>query len=151
MQIINTSLACCWTYVDLFIIQISMYLSTRFKQIGKTVKRMSLNNIKSVKAWRTVREDYMDLCRICSRINNNIANLIFIAFFTNIYFIIVGLFFGISTTRSPIQFYFVLFTFSLLVLRSASVCWLGGCVNEESKEFLQFLVASKVDNIEVIF
>lgn len=128
-----------------------MYLSTRFKQISKTVKHLTLNNIESVEVWRMVREDYIDLCRICSRINDNIANLIFVAFFTNIYYIVVGLFFGISTTSSPIQFYFVLFTFSLLVLRSASVCWLGGCVNEESKVPLQFLLTSKAHNIEVVY
>lgn len=152
-QIVNTCLACVWTYTDLFIILIAFYIGERFHRIIKHLKKLRKNNVVSVEEWRSLRQNYNNLSKLCHNINEFLSNLILSAFFTNIYFIVTGLFYGLRMKiRSVVQFLGFMAGFALMCMRSACVCWFGGKVSEETEELLQHITSLPPSfyNVEVI-
>ncbi|XP_068908538.1 gustatory receptor for sugar taste 64a-like isoform X2 [Tenebrio molitor] len=151
LQVVNTCFACCWTYVDLFIILINLYIAARFQQIARQVKFLKNNNFKSESKWKRVREGYTHICRICHLMNEKLSNFILLSFFTNVYFIIFHSFRSLTKRETHLETVYFAISFGLLILRATCVCWFGGSVYEKSEAPLHLLAStsSQMYNIEI--
>lgn len=78
--------------MDLFIILISVALSSRFTQIAKTVAHYAKKAESDEKLWRKLREDYTKITVLCGAIDDAISNIMLLSFGNNIFVILVQLF-----------------------------------------------------------
>lgn len=117
----------------------------------KWVKFLKKTENQSEKEWKITRQDFNKFCRLCRFANDKISTLVLVSFFTNLYFITTSAFYALNGMRSFAAFLSFMTGFGLMCLRSACVCWFGGKVNEEIKEFLPQIVSlsGKVYNVEV--
>lgn len=79
-----------WNYMDLFIIIISIGLSTRFHQIYLRLATME-GNIYPEFEWREIRMHYTQLCELLEVVNEHLSLLVLLSCANNLYFICVQL------------------------------------------------------------
>ncbi|XP_063909428.1 gustatory receptor for sugar taste 64a-like [Zophobas morio] len=151
LQAVNTCFACCWTYVDLFILLVSYYFTARFKQIRKHVLSLKNDKIISEKEWRDVREDHNQLCNICALFNKKLSSFILLSVFTNIYYMVFHIFRIVNVKHTTLEFVYFILSFGLLISRTIGMCWVGGLLFEETRAFLPALASTptKMCNIEI--
>lgn len=88
-----------WTYMDLFVILISIGLSSKFKEFNHSLVLVKNHNL-SENFWEQKRAQYRILCDLCEYIDNIISTLTLIAFSNDIFFICVQLLNSLKWVRS---------------------------------------------------
>lgn len=79
-----------WNYMDLFIIVVSIGLSTRFNQIYTRLSTMD-GTIYPEIVWREIRMHYTQLCELLEVVNENLSLIVLLSCANNLYFICVQL------------------------------------------------------------
>ncbi|KAF7272884.1 hypothetical protein GWI33_014362 [Rhynchophorus ferrugineus] len=140
-----------WTFLDVFIIVVSTCFHFRLKQISKKLHSLSRLQVLDQKVWRSVREDYVRLSKLCDVINKRLCWFIIISYLTNIYHILSQLFSSLKPMDDTFQKVYFYISFFLLILRVTLVCFFGGCIYDEHNEIVKVLtsVPSSVYNVEV--
>ncbi|XP_060810407.1 gustatory receptor 5a for trehalose isoform X3 [Amyelois transitella] len=147
-QLINIQCAFNWNFADVFVICVSMYLTSRLGQVNHRVRAVRGKHVPPI-VWRTLREDYSRITKMVRRVDDVIGEIIFISFANNLFFICLQLLHtlaeGIRATptchepdRRPLQGYehavYFVFSFIFLVSRSLSVSLIASKVHSASKE-----------------
>jgi hypothetical protein len=159
-QCMNTRMAFSWTFIDLFIILMSCALTARFNQINQRIELLSnlkvtkqshllscnlhrSPQVKDVKKWKAVNEDYNRLCTFCTFLDDKISWLVLVSFFNNFYFIIFQVHASLTLIRATdleITYYFI--SLGLLVSRIVSICLYCNRVHETSKMPMDIFAAA---------
>lgn len=92
LQAVNILSTLSWSFMDLFIILISVSLSCRFTQIAKAVAHYAKKAESDEKLWRKLREDYTKITILCSAVDDAVSNIMLLSFANNIFVILVQLF-----------------------------------------------------------
>lgn len=79
-----------WNYMNVFIIMISLGLSSRFKQINDELKRVKRQPM-SEDYWELRRAQYRELGLLCTKVDEAIAPITTIALANNLYYICIQL------------------------------------------------------------
>ncbi|XP_045503638.1 gustatory receptor for sugar taste 64e-like [Colias croceus] len=149
-QIINIQCTFNWNFSNLFVICVSIYLTSRFDQVNKKILAVK-GKVVPTNFWRNVREEYNRTINMVRRVNDVIGGIIFISYTNNLFFICVQLFYtlseGISAIPSchpeshdqrPLKGYeqavYFMYSFSFLVVRSLVVSLVASRVHSASKE-----------------
>lgn len=82
---INLALTFAWNYMDIFIMLISIGLSTRFQQINLRLSRLSCDPAPAV--LLEIRQHYVLLCELLEMVDENLAPIIMLSCTNNLYFI----------------------------------------------------------------
>lgn len=140
-----------WTYLDVFIMLVSVALSYKLKLISKKVDKLRISKVSNILIWKRVREDYIRVCKLSEMVNDKIAPFIIISFSTNLYFVLVQLFSSLRTMEYTLERIYLYISFGLLILRIVCVCIFGGNVFDRYKELLPILneCSSNIYNTEV--
>ncbi|XP_075978577.1 gustatory receptor for sugar taste 64f-like [Anticarsia gemmatalis] len=85
-QIVNMTCTFNWNFPDLFVICMSIYLTSRLEQVNhRVVAAKDKNSPPSF--WRTMREDYNKATYLVRKVDRIIGGLIFISFASNLFFV----------------------------------------------------------------
>jgi gustatory receptor len=85
-EIMNTSFTFGWNYMELFVMMVSLGLSTRFQQVNARLKTFRGKVIAEYR-WARIREDYSALCNLVEIIDYDLRYLILLSNLNNLYFI----------------------------------------------------------------
>lgn len=89
-KIVNVIGTFTWSFMDLFVMLISVGISTRFKQLNDALFRVK-GQVIAADFWAEHRVNYRNLCQLCDKIDDSIALITMISFSNNLYFICVQL------------------------------------------------------------
>ncbi|KAJ8735038.1 hypothetical protein PYW08_014288 [Mythimna loreyi] len=150
-QYINLQCAFNWNFTDVFVICMSMYLTSRLNQVNQRIIAAKDKNSPS-SFWRTMREDYNRSVHLVRQVDKIIGSVVFISFASNLFFVCSQLLHtlagGIKATHKcrpdsnedhrllggyAHSIYFV-FSFVFLVFRSLAVSLIAAKVHAASLE-----------------
>lgn len=102
--------------------------------------------------WRTTREDYTKLSKLCQIVNTKLRWLIILSFFNNVYHLLSQLFNSLKPNEDLVHKIYFCISFTLLILRMTTVCVYAGSICDEQDRLITALTTapSGVYNIEVI-
>ncbi|KAG5673136.1 hypothetical protein PVAND_003207 [Polypedilum vanderplanki] len=137
-EIMNMSFTFGWNYMELFVMMISLGLSTRFKQINERLKNFK-EKILSEQQWSKIREDYSSLCNLVAIIDFDLRYLILLSNLNNVYFIcfqLLNIF-----EKLPYVINTIYFWFSLIYLASRTFVaqFLAASIHESAKFPIQII------------
>nr|WPK18181.1 GR [Eucryptorrhynchus scrobiculatus] len=140
-----------WTFIDIFLISISLCFNFRLLQISKKLRYMSKIVVADEFVWGAIRRDYVKLSQLCELTNKRLCWFIIISYFSNIYHILVQLFGSLRPIQDPFHKNYFYVSFLLLILRVSAVCIFGGAIYEEHEDITRIVttVPSTAYNIEV--
>lgn len=79
-----------WNFMDLFVMLVSVGLSTNFKQLNGFLFKLKGKQTNE-EYWKTHRNNYRNLSKLCSMVDDSIGVITMISFSSHIYFICVQL------------------------------------------------------------
>ncbi|XP_061382669.1 gustatory receptor for sugar taste 64f-like isoform X2 [Danaus plexippus] len=85
-QLLNIQCTFNWNFSNLFVINISLYLTSRLEQINNRISAIKGKAMPST-FWRNVREDYNRITSLVRKVDKVIGGVIFISFANNLFFI----------------------------------------------------------------
>nr|QMS80356.1 odorant receptor [Histia rhodope] len=88
-----------WNFSDLFVINMSYYLTSRLQQINNKLLSVQGKYLPE-SFWRVTREDYSRATQLVRRVDDVISGIVFISFANNLFFICLQLF---NTLEDGIQ------------------------------------------------
>ncbi len=94
-QWINILSVFSWNYLDLFIILISIGLSTRFQQINMRLKKSSKTVLKE-NFWSEIRVHYFSLCDLVDYMDSQISSLVLVSTGHNMFSLCANIFYSFS-------------------------------------------------------
>lgn len=101
--------------------------------------------------WKTIREDYNKLCRLCKRLDDAISYIVLLSFAGNLFFILIQLFNSLRTMKNNSERVYFFVSFGFMILRTILVSLYGAWINDESKRPISVLnsVPTSVYNVEI--
>lgn len=107
---------------------------------------------KNCMIWRSTREDYTKLSKLCQIVNSKLRWLIILSFFNNVYHILSQLFNSLKPNDDAMHKIYFCISFTLLILRMTTVCVYAGSICDEQDRLITVLTTapSGVYNIEVM-
>ncbi|KAJ6635417.1 Gustatory receptor for sugar taste 64f, partial [Pseudolycoriella hygida] len=130
---INILATFIWSYTDLFLMLISVGLSSLFKQINDSLI-FHKNKVMPKSFWAEHRQAYRNLCTLCELVDNDISKITLVSFSNNLYFICVQLLWSINPMPSLVHAFYFWFSFICLVTRTLAVTLYSAEINDQSKE-----------------
>ncbi|KAK5638247.1 hypothetical protein RI129_012542 [Pyrocoelia pectoralis] len=151
MQVITFDSTFSWTYIDLFISLMGVGLALRFQQIANRIELYAEEKVSNEILWKEIREDYVRLCILCRKLNDNLSNLIVISFASNLFYVLVQLYHSLKYVESAVEKIYFFFSFGFLMGRTLCVCLYGAWIGEESQRPLLSLnsVSSNAYSVEI--
>ncbi|XP_044268784.1 gustatory receptor for sugar taste 64e-like [Tribolium madens] len=153
LEILNIFSTISWTFMDLFIILISLSLSARFKQVAKHINYLVERNVMNENSWQKTRKDYNGLTKLCKDLDEIISSIILLSFGNNIFIILVHLF---NSLWQPPRFGYLdeiyyLYSFICLLVRISAVALHASTINTESKRPIHVLnmIPYNLYNVEI--
>ncbi|XP_028178845.1 gustatory receptor for sugar taste 64f-like [Ostrinia furnacalis] len=144
----NVTATLNWSYSDIFIICISLYLASILKKINETMAQVDLRFYHPT-FWSNIREDYTRATQLIATFDDNISGLMLISFASNLFFICLQLFHILShglqektgnkadpcVANEKVYSYLMYFLFSLTFVlgRFLAVSMVAASVNTASK------------------
>ncbi|KAF5285776.1 hypothetical protein FQR65_LT13055 [Abscondita terminalis] len=155
LQIITFISTFSWNYIDLFVMLMSVGLAARFRQVADRIDRYSNDKVcsknKDEYLWRGLRNDYARLSGLCKTLNGHISGLVALSFTSNLFYILVQLFYSLKKMDDAVGKVYFFFSFGFLLGRAVCVCLYGAWIHDESTRPLLTLntVSSEVYNDEI--
>lgn len=84
-----------WTYMDVFVMMISVGLVSRFRQINRNLKE-NKGRVMPESFWVEHRIYYRNMCDLCETIDREIGHITLVSFSNNLWFICVQLLFSLK-------------------------------------------------------
>ncbi|KAF2892865.1 hypothetical protein ILUMI_13308, partial [Ignelater luminosus] len=120
-------------YIELLMSMFSSFLSLRFKQITERLN-LALEKKKDMDFWREIREDYDKVCILCRTADDQISNVIFSSFASNLLLMLAYLRNCTIFDEMNLQKIYNVSAFIILLIRCLVMLLYVSWVNDESKE-----------------
>ncbi|CAF4830765.1 unnamed protein product [Pieris macdunnoughi] len=149
VQFINIQCTFNWNFANLFVICVSIYLTSRLEQVNRKILEAKGKFIPN-SFWRNMREEYNRATSLVRRLDDVIGGIIFISFANNLFFICLQLLntladgikalpsCNIGADERPLKGYeqavYFMYSFVFLVMRSLAVSLIAARVYSASKE-----------------
>ncbi|KAJ8733781.1 hypothetical protein PYW07_014332 [Mythimna separata] len=92
LQYFNIVSTATWNYLDIFIVCISLYLTSIMEQINKKISLTASKNYVSASTWGALREDYNRAANLVKLFDSVFSGLILIAFANDLFSICIQLY-----------------------------------------------------------
>ncbi|XP_045488436.1 gustatory receptor for sugar taste 64f-like [Pieris rapae] len=149
VQFINIQCTFNWNFANLFVICVSIYLTSRLEQVNRKILEAK-GKFRPNSFWRNMREEYNRATSLVRRLDDVIGGIIFISFANNLFFICLQLLntladgikalpsCNIGDDERPLKGYeqavYFMYSFMFLVMRSLAVSLIAARVYSASKE-----------------
>ncbi|XP_055317723.1 gustatory receptor for sugar taste 64f-like [Sitodiplosis mosellana] len=132
-ELLNYYCTFLWTFMDIFIISISICLSTRFNQFNEHLKQYK--GMKMPKAfWCNQRENFTSLLTIITKIDDRISVITAFSVASNLYTILVLLLHSFQTQDTVTEMVYFWFTLLFMISRTLLVSLTAARINDESRK-----------------
>ncbi|RZC42767.1 uncharacterized protein BDFB_000644, partial [Asbolus verrucosus] len=152
-EILDIFSSISWNFMDLFIILVSLCLSSRFTQVAKNIHFLIEKQEMDENIWRKLREDYTRLTILCTNVDDVISKIILISFGNNVFVILVQLSNSIkpSSCDNTLDKIYYIYSFAFLIFRITTVLLYAATVNTESKRPVYDLnsLSHHLHNVEI--
>ncbi|KAF7272883.1 hypothetical protein GWI33_014361 [Rhynchophorus ferrugineus] len=140
-----------FTYVDIFVMIMSMCLASRLKQVSHKIQECASQKVIDPLVWHQLRKDYTHLVNLCHTTNEKISNAILVSFLPNIFTILTQVYNSLKPRQNYVEAIYFYFSLVFLISRTAMVVICGAMVNEESRTPLNILnsVPPRIYNREI--
>ncbi|CAG9111001.1 unnamed protein product [Plutella xylostella] len=122
-----------WNYSDVFIICISYYLRARFQQLNNKINDAKGKYVGAW-FWRRARSEYTRLVELVHRVDDVISPVVFVSFASNLFFICFQLYYSIAIFFGYERETYLVFSVTLLLLRSVAVSLIAAGVHTATLE-----------------
>ncbi|KAG7304215.1 hypothetical protein JYU34_011153 [Plutella xylostella] len=122
-----------WNYSDVFIICISYYLRARFQQLNNKINDAKGKYVGAW-FWRRARSEYTRLVELVHRVDDVISPVVFVSFASNLFFICFQLYYSIAIFFGYERETYLVFSVTLLLLRSVAVSLIAAGVHSATLE-----------------
>ncbi|GAB0093012.1 Gustatory receptor [Sergentomyia squamirostris] len=138
-----------WNFIDLFIMAVSIGLSSLLRQFNARLRLVD-GKIMPITFWSQQKRDYDMLCDLVETIDHALARITVQAFFSNLYYICVQLLNSVNNMVTWTYSLYFWFSLSYLIVRTLGICWFGAEIHTESKKPARILRRIPTDgwNIE---
>ncbi|XP_055605231.1 gustatory receptor for sugar taste 64f-like [Uranotaenia lowii] len=140
-----------WSFVDFFIILVSIGIQTRFSQLNSFIEtQISRGRFADEQFWEQIRILYISLCELLDSMDTYMKKLIFFSFGHDLYGICAQIVKSFDMPYSDSKAYF-LFSFIFILMRTLLMYWSCSRVYESSRDPCKLLlkVPSEKFNEEV--
>ncbi|KAG5891343.1 hypothetical protein JTB14_034410 [Gonioctena quinquepunctata] len=151
LVVIQIQVLLAGTFVDLFIMIISLALASRITQVTERIKLASECKTTPDSTWKDLREDYNILACLCKFVNRKVGPVILLSFAANLGILLILLFNSLNIKKGIIGELYLYYAFLFLLSKTVGVCILGAKVNDGSRKPLMYLysVPAATHNVEI--
>ncbi|XP_068159074.1 LOW QUALITY PROTEIN: gustatory receptor 5a for trehalose [Drosophila tropicalis] len=149
-KIQNILLTFGWSFMDIFVIMISMGLSELFARLTQSLERRADQAMPEA-YWTSQRTQYRAIVNLIYQVDNAISGIILISFGNNLYFVCLNFLKSIKSMPSMAHTVYFFFSLAFLLGRSIAVVIVVSSVNDRSQEPLRLLklVPQRAFHVEV--
>lgn len=90
VKIVNLTCTFIWTYMDIFVILVSLGISSKFKQLNEYMSK-TRGTQQPESYWIEQRTNYQSICTLCENVDDAMGVITLISFSNNLYFICIQL------------------------------------------------------------
>uniref|UniRef100_A0A1B0GLQ7 Gustatory receptor n=1 Tax=Lutzomyia longipalpis TaxID=7200 RepID=A0A1B0GLQ7_LUTLO len=132
-QIVQLYSTFIWNFLDMFVMTISIGLSSVVRQFNV---RLSFAEGKNMPAsfWAHQKRDYQLVCSLVEMMDSAIAHVTVQAFFSNLYYICVQLLNSVNNMEPWTYSVYYWFSLFYLIARTVGMCLFGAEVHTEAKK-----------------
>ncbi|XP_034481334.1 gustatory receptor for sugar taste 61a [Drosophila innubila] len=134
-----------WSFLDTFIILISIGLAQRFKQFAQRVLKLTNRQVPDA-LWLELRKHHILLCELLELVDANMSGIVLLSSLNNIYFICNRLLNIFTKLRYPINYAFYWYGLIFLLGRTCAVFLCASRIHEYSLLPLEVLYMVPSDN-----
>ncbi|GLG99935.1 Gustatory receptor for sugar taste 64e, partial [Gryllus bimaculatus] len=122
-----------WNFNDVFVIVVSGALASRLAALNRHVASVDLQAWTPAR-WAQLRHAYAAMSALVKMVDTHICSIVFLSFFSNLYFICLQLLNGLSPKSSSALDYLYFFgSFAYLVGRTVVLTLTAARVHDESR------------------
>ncbi|KDR23821.1 gustatory receptor for sugar taste 64f-like isoform X2 [Zootermopsis nevadensis] len=147
-EIVNFFASFYWNFIDLFVMVLSMALSSRFRLLNNHL-RLALGKVKPEEFWREVREDYNSLSVLTKYLDSCISSIVLLSFATNMFYICQQLYNTLRKSVGTVKLVYFFVSFSYLLFRTVAVSLCASSIHEESRAAKDFLYAVPTQSYKI--
>ncbi|XP_068083911.1 gustatory receptor for sugar taste 64f [Anabrus simplex] len=133
LAIMNIIKTFSWSYMDLFIILISVALADHFQALNQYLATVT-NKMQTQTFWRQVREDYNTLAMLTRTVDRCLSKILLLSFGSNLYFVCFQLLNSMRPLRDFNEAVYFYWSIIYLVLKVCAVSLCAASVHDYSKE-----------------
>ncbi|XP_058817465.1 uncharacterized protein LOC131680771 [Topomyia yanbarensis] len=132
-EYIVISMTFAWNFIDLFVVLVSIGLSTRFNQLNRYIsKHIRQRKPTSEQFWEKIRMHYVSLCELVETMNRSISRLVFVSYANDVYFICLQIMNAAHEQPFLINKIYFVYSFLFLILRAFLMFWYSTQVQHAS-------------------
>ncbi|XP_055326851.1 gustatory receptor for sugar taste 64f-like [Sitodiplosis mosellana] len=139
-KFLNVIATFAWNYMDLFVMVVSVGLSSRFKQLNEDLERVKGKRM-SEDFWALRRTQYRKLSDLCVLVDDAISQITLLSLSNNLFFITLQLLRAIRPMPSIQHAIYFWFSFIFLLSRTLAVSLYSSQIHDESKKPIVILRA----------
>uniref|UniRef100_A0A0U5APM3 Putative gustatory receptor n=1 Tax=Reticulitermes speratus TaxID=60591 RepID=A0A0U5APM3_9NEOP len=136
--LINVLCAFAWTYMDLFIVLMSVALADKFRQLNRCLQSVQ-GKPTPPRFWHQMREDYNTLSCLVMRVDSCMSKIVFLSFANNLYTVCIQLFNSLHLPQNAVQMVYFCLSFGYVLLRIVAVSLSAASINEQSSQVRKIL------------
>ncbi|XP_055845898.1 gustatory receptor for sugar taste 64a-like isoform X2 [Episyrphus balteatus] len=116
-QFVSWFATAAWNFLDLFIIVISIGITTRFEQLTSALKDHLKNEIPTPKSMLKFRLDFIAICELLEYVDKHMGLIVFLSAANNLYFVCSQLLHAFKLAKLKLIFTIKLIEIFFSVLR----------------------------------
>ncbi|XP_050681790.1 gustatory receptor for sugar taste 64e-like [Leptidea sinapis] len=147
-ELVNLQATFIWNFTDVILICFSVHINSYFVDLNQTItSQVAEGSIN----WPQIRVYYTHLVKLVDEVNFQLGPLIFLSFFSNLFFLCQQMFHATNNKYDKIHSVYYVFSFCFLLLRCLLTSLLAVRVNTEAKKPHQALLNVSADeyNLDV--
>ncbi|KDR11636.1 hypothetical protein L798_13962 [Zootermopsis nevadensis] len=148
MFIINVICAFAWTYMDLFIVLMSIALADRFEQLNRCLQSIHGKHVPP-RFWHHMHKDYNTLSSLVKTVDSCITKMVFLSFANNLYTVCIQLLNSLHPPQNAVQMVYFCLSLGYVLLRMIVVSLSAASVNEQSCQVRNILYSIPATSFSV--
>ncbi|XP_033610194.1 gustatory receptor for sugar taste 64e isoform X2 [Cryptotermes secundus] len=147
-EIVNFFASFYWNFIDLFVIVLSMALSSRFRLLNSLLK-FSVRKVQPETFWREARENYNSLSVLTKFLDSCISSIVLLSFATNMFYICQQLYNTLRKSVGTVKLVYFFVSISCLLFRTVAVSLCAASIQEESRATKDILYALPAESYTI--
>ncbi|XP_037908137.1 gustatory receptor for sugar taste 64a-like [Hermetia illucens] len=139
-MVVNFLFTFMWNYMDLFIVMVSLGLSSRFQQINHRIEALAGREVSEA-TWMEIRHHFVLLCELLEAVDETMSGIILLSSINNLYFICYQLLNILQKLRYTINYVYFWYSLLYLASRTTGVFLHAASINDEAAKPLKILRA----------
>ncbi|XP_055550361.1 gustatory receptor for sugar taste 64f-like [Wyeomyia smithii] len=138
VKFINAISTFVWSYIDLFVVIISIGLSHTFQRINEYLMKHKREKMTE-QFWAEQRQNYRNICELVQHVDDTISVITMLSISNNLFYICVSILNSMNSHPSVAHTLYFWLGLAFLISRTLAVTMYSAQVNDESKRPIEVL------------